>query len=94
MKTKYNKKTQIIRNQKEANVQIIITVNTCNKCQLHKTSYWTSFLREMQRIAFRLMLSSCVSVSVCLCVCMCVCVVINESPCGDRLCHNDVIMMM
>ena len=30
------------------------------------------FLVEMQRIAFRLMLSSCVSV--CLCVCVCVCV--------------------
>ena len=31
-----------------------------------------SFLGEMQRIAFRLMLSSCVCVCVCLPVCVCV----------------------
>ena len=33
-----------------------------------------SFLGEMQRIAFRLMLSSCVCVCMCVCVCVCVCV--------------------
>ena len=30
----------------------------------------SAFLGEMQRIAFRLMLSSCVCVCVCVCVCM------------------------
>ena len=38
------------------------------------------FLDEMQRIAFRLMLSSCVCV--CLCVCVCVCL----SVCVCRVC--------
>ena len=30
-----------------------------------------SFVSEMQRIAFRLMLSSCVCLCVCLCLCVC-----------------------
>ena len=30
----------------------------------------TTYLGEMQRIAFRLMLSSCVSVCLCICVCI------------------------
>ena len=32
------------------------------------------FLGEMQRIAFRLLLSTCVCVCVSVCVCVCVCV--------------------
>ena len=41
------------------------------------------FLGEMQRIAFRLMLSSCVC-SVCLSVCVCVCVFVCVCVC--RVC--------
>ena len=35
---------------------------------------YVTFLGEMQRIAFRLMLSSCVCLSICLSVCLSVCV--------------------
>ena len=38
----------------------------------HDTIAFFTFLGEMQRIAFRLMLSSCVCVCVCVCVCLCV----------------------
>ena len=39
------------------------------------------FLGEIQRIALRLMLSSCV----CVCVCLCVCVCVSDCVCVSRL---------
>ena len=41
------------------------------------------FLSEMQRIAFRFMISSCVSVCLCVCVCVCVCLCVCR-VCGRQ----------
>ena len=40
-------------------------------CTSRKNSFLPLFLGEMQRMAFRLMLSSCVCLCVCLCMCVC-----------------------
>ena len=49
-----------------------IPMKSCDCINLHRNAC-SIFLGEMQRIAFRLLLWSCMSVSVCVCVCLCVC---------------------
>ena len=44
-------------------------------------NHMTSFLGELQHIAFRLMLSSCVYMSVCVCLCVCMCLCVSVSVC-------------
>ena len=53
-------------------VTTVVTYDT--ECVNISLSLGKLFLGEMQRIAFRLMPSSCVCVYVCVCVCVSVCV--------------------
>ena len=60
-------------------------IDFVKKMKLMKLQYFT-FLGEMQRIAFRLMLSACVCVcvSVCVSVCLCICRVCGPLENGLR----------